>query len=59
VQVLAQEGYLTPSEADQLRALTEKRNSLIHGQLQIQVAKLEVEQFRVLLEKLTNVQLSS
>jgi uncharacterized protein YutE (UPF0331/DUF86 family) len=59
VQVLAQEGYLTPSEADRLRALTEKRNSLVHGRLQTQITKPDVEQFLVLLERLTNVQLSS
>lgn len=33
VQVLGQEGLLTPSEADRMRALSEQRNQLVHGNL--------------------------
>jgi uncharacterized protein YutE (UPF0331/DUF86 family) len=45
VQVLASEGYLTPTEADTLRALADKRNRLIHGELQIGVSKEEIDRF--------------
>jgi nucleotide-binding universal stress UspA family protein len=37
VEVLGQEGLLTPSEADQMRALSEKRNRLIHGDLGVEI----------------------
>jgi REase_AHJR-like protein len=33
VQVLGQEGLLTPTEADRMRTLSEQRNQLIHGDL--------------------------
>jgi hypothetical protein len=52
VQVLAQDGYLTPTEADQLRRLAEKRNKLIHGELQARVSKAEVERFARVLDKM-------
>ena len=45
VQVLAGEGYLTPTEADDLRSLADKRNKLIHGELQTQITKSEVNRF--------------
>lgn len=45
VQVLAGEGYITPSEADKLRALAEKRNRLIHGDLQVEVSEAEIADF--------------
>lgn len=58
VQSLAGEGYITPSEADALRKLAEKRNKLIHGELQIRVAKTEIERFlrvlRTLLKMISN-----
>lgn len=38
VEVLGQEGLLTPSEADQMRALSEKRNRLIHGDLGTEIS---------------------
>lgn len=38
VQVLASEGYITPSEADILRGLASKRNGIIHGELDISVS---------------------
>lgn len=37
VEVLSQEGLLTPDDADQMRALSEKRNRLIHGDLGIEI----------------------
>jgi hypothetical protein len=33
VQVLSQEGLLTPTEADRMRTLSEQRNQLVHGDL--------------------------
>ena len=45
VQVLASEGYITPTEADHLRLLAEKRNKLIHGELQTRITKSEVSRF--------------
>jgi hypothetical protein len=50
VQVLAQGGYLTPTEADKLRRLAEKRNKLIHGDLQVRVSKAEVKRFARVLD---------
>ena len=45
LQVLASEGYLTPTEADMLRGLAEKRNRLIHGDLQIRISQEELMGF--------------
>lgn len=45
VQVLAAEGYLTPAEADHVRPLAQKRNRLIHGDLEVQVSDDELEKF--------------
>lgn len=45
VQTLAHEGYLTPSEADKLRALAAKRNRLIHGELGVSVSDDELQDF--------------
>jgi uncharacterized protein YutE (UPF0331/DUF86 family) len=53
VQLLAQEGYVTPSEADTLRKLAEKRNVLIHGNVSTEVSEIEVKGFMSILEKLT------
>lgn len=39
------EGYITPSEADLLRGLAEKRNQLIHGELQTHASKAELRNF--------------
>jgi len=50
VQVLAGEGYITPTEADQLRTLADKRNRLIHGELQVRVSEAELDSFAVILE---------
>jgi uncharacterized protein YutE (UPF0331/DUF86 family) len=52
VQMLAQDGYVTPSEADALRALAQKRNVLIHGSLQTHVEKTELQTFLDVLERL-------
>ena len=45
VEILAAEGYITPSEADFLRELAEKRNKLIHGELQTHASKAELGNF--------------
>lgn len=52
VQVLAQEGYLTPSEADKLREIGTKRNKLIHGELQVSISEKELLDFASILETL-------
>ncbi|OHV89515.1 HepT-like ribonuclease domain-containing protein [Mesorhizobium sp. ORS 3428] len=43
VQVLGQEGYLSPNEADEMRALIEKRNRLVHGTLDVKVTGDDVD----------------
>ena len=45
VEILAQDGYLTPTEADQLRKLARKRNGLIHGDFQASVSEAEIKNF--------------
>jgi hypothetical protein len=50
VSVLAGEGYLTPSEADQMRRLAEKRNALIHGELEAEIGAGDVQQLIAILE---------
>ncbi len=45
VEILAKEGYITPSEADFLRVLAEKRDKLIHGELQTHASKAELGNF--------------
>ncbi|MGN1289886.1 MAG: HepT-like ribonuclease domain-containing protein [Bradyrhizobium sp.] len=37
VQILSQEGLLTPSEADRMRTLSELRNRLVHGDLSTEI----------------------
>jgi uncharacterized protein YutE (UPF0331/DUF86 family) len=52
VNVLASDGFLTPTEADRLRMLAEKRNKLIHGELQLRVSKQEMEDFTSVLVRM-------
>ncbi len=52
VDVLAEGGQLTPTEADQLRPLANLRNQLIHGGLQVPVSRENVEGFVAILETL-------
>lgn len=52
LQFLAQEGWLTPSEADIVRGLVAKRNEYIHGNLQLAVAKNDIERFLQILKQL-------
>jgi uncharacterized protein YutE (UPF0331/DUF86 family) len=55
VQVLASEGYLTPDEADHLRSLSDKRNKLIHGELQTRITRSEVTRFADVLDTLADM----
>jgi uncharacterized protein YutE (UPF0331/DUF86 family) len=55
LQVLAHEGYLTPSEADWIRLLAKKRNEFIHGRVETPVSEEEMANFIVILEKLASV----
>lgn len=55
IQVLANDGYLTPTEADRMRPLSDKRNKLIHGELQTQVTRREIEQFAEILTALVKM----
>jgi uncharacterized protein YutE (UPF0331/DUF86 family) len=52
VQVLAQGGYVTPDEADQLRRLANLRNELSHGGLGVSVERSDVERLVDVLETL-------
>ncbi len=53
VQVLGEEGYLTPDETDAMRGLTEKRNDLVHGTLDAAINGEDVDQLIRALEALT------
>jgi uncharacterized protein YutE (UPF0331/DUF86 family) len=55
VQLLASEGYLTPTEADKLRTLATKRNTIIHGELQTAVSREDVEDFARILDTLSQM----
>ena len=52
VEVLAGEGYVTPSEADRLRQLAKARNQLIHGGLKVRVGSKDIESFAAVLRTL-------
>ena len=52
VEVLAGEGYVTPSEADRLRQLAKTRNQLIHGGLRVRVGSKDIKSFAVILKTL-------
>jgi len=53
VQVLGEEGYLTPDETDAMRGLTEKRNNLIHGKLDVAVTGEDVDELVRALDAVT------
>lgn len=52
VEVLAGEGYVTPSEADRLRQLAKIRNQLIHGGLRAKVGSKDIKSFTAVLKTL-------
>lgn len=43
VQTLAENGHLTPDEADLLRIIADKRNALAHGELTVDVSPQDVD----------------
>jgi uncharacterized protein YutE (UPF0331/DUF86 family) len=45
VEVLAGEGYVTPTEADRLRALIATRNQIVHGGLRAKVSPRDLKSF--------------
>jgi uncharacterized protein YutE (UPF0331/DUF86 family) len=45
LDVLAGDGYVTPSEADLLRSLKQARNQLVHGMLEQTVSSAELAKF--------------
>jgi hypothetical protein len=52
VEILARDGYVTPTEAAKLRPLAAKRNMLIHGDLQVSVSPAEIADFVSIIEEL-------
>lgn len=52
VEVLATEGYVTPTEADHLRQLARLRNQLIHGGLGAKIASKDLKIFMSILRTL-------
>jgi uncharacterized protein YutE (UPF0331/DUF86 family) len=54
VQVLAQEGHITPDEGDVLRQLVDMRNRFIHGELTVEISRPQVEAFAKILSSLAN-----
>ena len=54
VQILGRDGHLTPSEADAIRDLSEKRNRLVHGQLDEAVELGDVDRILVAVEEIVS-----
>jgi len=52
VEVLASEGYVTPSETDRLRTVIATRNQIVHGGLQAKVSPKDVRSFLSVLNML-------
>jgi REase_AHJR-like len=52
VEIVAGEGIITPTEADRLRLLAAKRNSLAHGDLQTPISTDELNDFASILDTL-------
>jgi hypothetical protein len=55
VEVLAGEGYVTPSEADRLRELAKVRNQMIHGGLRARVGSRDIRSFVSILKVLLDL----
>lgn len=55
IETLAGDGYLTPTEADILRRMAEKRNKLIHGDLKTRISKSEVNKLLEILRTLSKI----
>ena len=54
IEVLAAEGHVTPTEADNLRRMAESRNHLIHGGLETSVPEADLQRFIDVLKTLCN-----
>ncbi len=54
VQVLGQEGLLTPAEADRMRILSDQRNRLVHGDLGTQIGSDDLRWLISILRKMAN-----
>jgi hypothetical protein len=52
LETLAMEGFVTPSEADRVRALLPKRDGIMHGDLDVRVSKSEIDDFVQIIERL-------
>lgn len=55
VEMLASNGHVTPTEADTLRKFIDRRNSLIHGDLNIQIGLDELHDFLSVLKILNEL----
>jgi uncharacterized protein YutE (UPF0331/DUF86 family) len=55
VEVLAQEGYLTPEEADSLRPAIPVRNEVVHGDLDLVIDEKQLDQFVAVLRTLVGI----
>jgi uncharacterized protein YutE (UPF0331/DUF86 family) len=55
VEVLGSEGYITPEEADTLRAASTIRNAVVHGQLDSKVDSPMLESFVAILRTLAKL----
>ena len=53
IEIMANQGVLTPSEADRLRPLATFRNRFIHGELDVGVTADEAREFLAILQNLT------
>lgn len=59
VQVLSQEGWLLPTEADRMRALSEQRNQLVHGDLGTEIKNDDLLWLVAILRKLAAAEQAS
>ncbi len=55
IEIMANEGVLTPSEADRLRLLATFRNRFIHGELDVSVTVNDTREFLKILQNLTAI----
>jgi hypothetical protein len=56
VEVLANSGHITPSDADRLRSLADARNKLVHGGLNAPIKVGELRDFLTLLRRLMQLE---
>jgi uncharacterized protein YutE (UPF0331/DUF86 family) len=53
VEVLSQEGLLTPTDADQMRVLSDKRNRLVHGDLGTEISDDDLQKLLSVLRQMS------